>query len=119
MGSFRRGAQSSHDVDVLLVHKNHPDRVPRDGLQKVLKILHDKKFLTDDLAMPGDPFFKRFEKKKENTSYVKKPEGGCTYMGVCWKDNLHRRVDIKWYPYKNLPFAQVRKRKGSAREKRK
>jgi len=39
MGSFRRGAVSSHDVDVLLVHREYQKRVPEGGLLRVLQVI--------------------------------------------------------------------------------
>ena len=95
-------------------------------MEKVLDDLMSGGFLTDHLAKPNDPWLKSFDRKKgksrvtsqkyknddpnereANFDEFNKPPGGQTYMGICWKDNLHRRVDIKWYPYDQLPFAQL------------
>lgn len=76
-GSYRRGRAMCGDVDVLITH---PDGKSHEGvLCKILQILHESHFLTDDLAVPH--------------------EGGSPrkYMGVCklpGEGNKHRRLDI-------------------------
>lgn len=76
-GSYRRGRAMCGDVDVLITH---PDGKSHEGvLCKILQILHESNFLTDDLAVPHD--------------------GGSPrkYMGVCKlpeEGSKHRRLDI-------------------------
>ncbi|XP_049267881.1 DNA polymerase lambda isoform X2 [Rhipicephalus sanguineus] len=76
-GSYRRGRAMCGDVDVLITH---PDGKSHEGvLCKILQILHENNFLTDDLAVPHD--------------------GGSPrkYMGVCKlpeEGSKHRRLDI-------------------------
>lgn len=76
-GSYRRGRAMCGDVDVLITH---PDGKSHEGvLCKILQVLHESHFLTDDLAVPH--------------------EGGSPrkYMGVCklpGEGNKHRRLDI-------------------------
>lgn len=76
-GSYRRGRAMCGDVDVLITH---PDGSSHEGvLCRILQILHDSGFLTDDLAVPH--------------------EGGSPrkYMGVCrlpGTGSKHRRLDI-------------------------
>uniref|UniRef100_A0A1E1X922 DNA polymerase n=1 Tax=Amblyomma aureolatum TaxID=187763 RepID=A0A1E1X922_9ACAR len=76
-GSYRRGRAMCGDVDVLITH---PDGRSHEGvLCRILQILHDSGFLTDDLAVPH--------------------EGGSPrkYMGVCrlpGTGSKHRRLDI-------------------------
>ncbi|KAF7218143.1 DNA polymerase lambda [Nothobranchius furzeri] len=81
-GSFRRGKATCGDVDVLI---SHPDGKSHRGVfSKVLHILHDSSFLTDDLVS-----------HEENGEQKK-------YMGVCClpgPGQRHRRLDIIVVPY--------------------
>ncbi|XP_043970138.1 DNA polymerase lambda isoform X2 [Gambusia affinis] len=81
-GSYRRGKATCGDVDVLI---SHPDGKSHKGVfSKVLQILHDNGFLTDDLVSHED----NGEQKK--------------YMGVCrlpGPGRRHRRLDVIVVPY--------------------
>lgn len=81
-GSYRRGKATCGDVDVLI---SHPDGKSHKGVfGKVLHILHDSGFLTDDLVS-----------HEENGEQKK-------YMGVCrlpGPGQRHRRLDIIVVPY--------------------
>lgn len=82
-GSYRRGKATCGDVDVLITH---PDGRSHKGVfSKVLQILHQSGFLTDDLVS-----------HEENGEQKK-------YMGVCRlpgpSRRLHRRLDIIVVPY--------------------
>ncbi|KAM4750023.1 DNA polymerase lambda [Anableps anableps] len=81
-GSYRRGKATCGDVDVLITH---PDGKSHKGVfSKVLQILHDSGFLTDDLVS-----------HEENGEQKK-------YMGVCrlpGPGRRHRRLDVIIVPY--------------------
>lgn len=81
-GSYRRGKATCGDVDVLI---SHPDGKSHKGVfSKILQILHDSGFLTDDLVS-----------HEENGEQKK-------YMGVCrlpGPNQRHRRLDIIVVPY--------------------
>ncbi|MEQ2198725.1 hypothetical protein XENOCAPTIV_017317, partial [Xenoophorus captivus] len=81
-GSYRRGKATCGDVDVLI---SHPDGKSHKGVfSKVLQILHDSGFLTDDLVS-----------HEENGEQKK-------YMGVCClpgPGRRHRRLDVIVVPY--------------------
>ncbi|XP_024115288.1 DNA polymerase lambda [Oryzias melastigma] len=79
-GSYRRGKATCGDVDVLITH---PDGKSHRGIfSRVLQILHEDGFLTDDLVSHED----NGEQKK--------------YMGVCrLPGHRHRRLDIIIVPY--------------------
>ncbi|XP_023815799.1 DNA polymerase lambda isoform X2 [Oryzias latipes] len=85
-GSYRRGKATCGDVDVLITH---PDGKSHRGVfSKVLQILHDDGFLTDDLVS-----------HEENGEQKK-------YMGVCrLPGHRHRRLDIIIVPYDEFACA--------------
>ncbi|XP_013865647.1 DNA polymerase lambda [Austrofundulus limnaeus] len=91
-GSYRRGKATCGDVDVLI---SHPDGKSHKGVfSKVLQLLHDSGFLTDDLASHD-------EKEKEKGEQKK-------YMGVCrlpGPGHRHRRLDIIVVPYNEFACA--------------
>ena len=78
-GSYRRGAKSSGDIDILLTHPTY--KPPKDSnplLDQIVSALTKKKFLTDHIS-----------------------NGAVKYMGVCQlpssispNPHLHRRIDL-------------------------
>ncbi|XP_026556945.1 DNA polymerase lambda isoform X2 [Pseudonaja textilis] len=87
-GSFRRGKPTCGDVDVLVTH---PDGCSHQGVfNKLLDVLHQSGFLTDDLV-----------NQEDNGSQQK-------YLGVCrlpGPDRHHRRLDIIVVPYREFACA--------------
>lgn len=82
-GSYRRGKSTSHDIDVLLVHKKvktkrQLQKLSPNYLHKVVDYLRKDKFLLDDIDL----------------NYIVK------YMGFCkCGKNPVRRIDIMYFPY--------------------
>ncbi|MBN3297908.1 DPOLB polymerase, partial [Amia calva] len=83
-GSFRRGAESSGDIDVLLTHPDFTSTSPKQPqlLNAVVEHLESLGFVTDTLS-----------------------KGDTKFMGVCQcaddedgSDYLHRRIDIRLIP---------------------
>ncbi|KAM9454308.1 DNA polymerase lambda [Clarias gariepinus] len=87
-GSYRRGKPTCGDVDVLITH---PDGHSHKGIfSKVLQILHQSGFLTDDLVS-----------HEENGEQKK-------YMGVCilpGPGQRHRRLDVIVVPHDEFACA--------------
>uniref|UniRef100_A0A9J8BNJ7 DNA-directed DNA polymerase n=1 Tax=Cyprinus carpio carpio TaxID=630221 RepID=A0A9J8BNJ7_CYPCA len=87
-GSYRRGKSTCGDVDVLITH---PDGESHKGVfSKVLHLLHQSGFLTDDLVS-----------HEENGEQKK-------YMGICrlpGPSQRHRRLDIIVVPYAEFACA--------------
>lgn len=87
-GSYRRGRSTCGDVDVLITH---PDGQSHKGVfSKVLHLLHQSGFLTDDLVS-----------HEENGEQKK-------YMGICrlpGTSQLYRRLDIIVVPYSEFACA--------------
>eukprot|EP01116_Phalansterium_solitarium_P015557 TRINITY_DN3444_c0_g1_i1.p1 TRINITY_DN3444_c0_g1~~TRINITY_DN3444_c0_g1_i1.p1 ORF type:complete len:398 (-),score=118.14 TRINITY_DN3444_c0_g1_i1:77-1270(-) len=90
VGSYRRGAESSGDIDVMITHPSVTDanKMKSKIIERVVNILRQNGFLTDDLGV-----------------------GATKYMGVCQlpgndestgKPHLHRRIDLKLLPMESF-----------------
>lgn len=71
-GSYRRGAETSGDIDILMMNRDPEDEESK--LKDIVGLLTEKGFLIDHLTEKGD--------KK--------------YMGVCRLAELARRIDIRY-----------------------
>lgn len=79
-GSYRRGKDTSGDIDVLIARKNEKTYP---SLSEIIKVLHDEKFIVDDLTLNGDT----------------------KYMGICKYNYLKskgRRIDIRYIKYEHF-----------------
>jgi DNA polymerase/3'-5' exonuclease PolX len=101
-GSYRRGAETCGDVDVLLTPSRQQEGNEEEGrdigsareiLSRVITGLGN--FLTDHL------------KASKYTRPEERSRRSATYFGVCQlaPHRLHRRLDIKVYPATEWPFA--------------
>lgn len=101
-GSYRRGAPTCGDVDILVTCES----CGNDGLSdsqdigsetEILSAIVEelRGFLTDDLK--GAKFHSKEDREHTNTMY----------FGVCQlgPGHLHRRIDLKCYPLAQWPFA--------------
>jgi len=93
-GSYRRGAPSSGDVDMIFLPVDGaPDKAAVNIMEPLLIELRRTGFLTDDLAIPNQ--FGENNGKEPGTD-------SRSYMGVCRlpdrTDRKHRRIDLKAYP---------------------
>ncbi|GMH64692.1 hypothetical protein TrRE_jg4866 [Triparma retinervis] len=130
MGSYRRGAQSGHDVDCLITNAKYIDSTPLNLIEKLVIKLEKDGFMTDHLSMPsrekkfGDQYdsmrwYKgEIEDKLDSQEHtltkgverlpeINKNRDKQSYMGVCQLNGVHKRIDIKFYPRRQLPFAQL------------
>nr|CAD29104.1 chimeric DNA-directed DNA polymerase xf3-9e [synthetic construct] len=89
-GSFRRGAESSGDMDVLLTHPNFTSESSKQPklLHRVVEQLQKVRFITDTLS-----------------------KGETKFMGVCQlpsendeNEYPHRRIDIRLIPAEEKPY---------------
>lgn len=81
VGSYRRGAATSGDIDVLISDPEDNDALYHDLIRRLKK----KGYLIDDLAY-----------------------GNKKYLGYCsLKDGKARRIDLLFTPTKELPFAEL------------
>jgi len=90
-GSYRRLQLTSNDVDIIIVHsdvitKNDAKSSPN-YLNKLINRMKNDKFIIDSLTSEDVP---------------------TKYMGIFkWKDNPHRRIDIRFIPYESYYSATL------------
>ncbi|EJU00591.1 Nucleotidyltransferase [Dacryopinax primogenitus] len=84
MGSYRRGAETVGDIDILLTRDPSDGRTHSGMLNKLIRLLHEKGLLTNDLAVPADTH--SLEQK---------------YMGIgrLPPDGKMRRIDVLAIPW--------------------
>ncbi|GMH48892.1 hypothetical protein TrLO_g14411 [Triparma laevis f. longispina] len=118
MGSYRRGAVSGHDVDCLLTCPDFKEKLPRGCLMKIIQELTKEGVLTDHLSMPSEKASNSLRLTRRKSPAFDKseiaPEAEApiahltySYMGVIKIGKHHRRIDIKFYPWEQKPFAQL------------
>uniref|UniRef100_A0A674EHP9 Polymerase (DNA directed), beta n=1 Tax=Salmo trutta TaxID=8032 RepID=A0A674EHP9_SALTR len=93
-GSYRRSAESSGDIEILLTHPNYTsmDEKQPKLLHAVVEHFESIGFITDTLS-----------------------KGDTKFMGVCQlqqndddgEEYLHRRIDIRWIPTVHVCFSVV------------
>lgn len=83
-GSFRRGAETSGDIDILLTHPNYTSTSKKmpDLLKKVVVRLEEIGFITDRLSLGDSKFM-----------------GVCKLPDIKEKKHLYRRIDIRILPH--------------------
>ncbi|KAF9472631.1 hypothetical protein BDN70DRAFT_915818 [Pholiota conissans] len=88
MGSFRRGKADCGDIDVLITRPTDDGKTHMGVMSRLLHKLHSAHILTEDLALPEDPY-----------------DLECTYRGLCRlpdvKQSRRRRIDILCVPWKS------------------
>ncbi|BDA51434.1 probable DNA polymerase lambda at C-terminar half [Coccomyxa sp. Obi] len=93
LGSYRRGKPMTGDVDMLIAPPpSCGDVDARHALHALCDCLRNKGFLLDDMAAAAP---------------ASRGEGATTFMGVARHATspCARRIDIKFYPRRYLPFA--------------
>jgi len=97
-GSYRRGAPSSGDVDILMSHSKGKERLLGDFLPELVLRLKASGFVTDELS---NSFHHHTKRKHENKTCF----AVCKLPGAGGKTRIHRRLDLKVYPRENFAFA--------------
>ena len=83
VGSYRRGAKDSGDIDMIISHDDDPENIENE-LKHIVTEMTKEKYLTDDLAL-----------------------GAHKYLGVCRLKHhrKHRRIDMLYARAKEYPFS--------------
>ncbi|CAA7262003.1 unnamed protein product [Cyclocybe aegerita] len=86
MGSYRRGKVDCGDIDILLTRPTDDGSTHSGVIPRLLEELHAAGILTEDLALPDEPF-----------------DLECTYRGLCRLPHVdgsrHRRIDFLSVPW--------------------
>lgn len=124
MGSYRRGSSTCGDVDVLIVHKNFFENTPLYAVDELVERLRVRGFLAHHLTNVKSPSWTK-ERTQNNSSPINTMKisegrgvftnndvypGAVSYMGVFLSPTFtgkRRRIDIKFYPYKERAFATL------------
>jgi len=122
MGSYRRGKDDCGDVDILLCHPDHVDTIPTSALGQIVDALWNEgkisMHLTFLVGMTTGCHYTDYEKASryvpkaawERAMIQSKRTEYEFYMGCLnspIKDHVRRRVDIKFYPYRERAFAML------------
>lgn len=130
MGSYRRGKTSCGDVDCHITHKSFEFEIPNDALGSIVDSLWKSKDLAFHLTfldgMQTGSQLSDFQKSSKIISeeiwksqcikraiswrYEKSSHASLSYMGVFnspMKLGRRRRVDLKFYPYRERIFAAL------------
>ena len=83
VGSYRRGAKDSGDIDIIISHSDDPENIENE-LKDIVNAMKKDKYLTDDLAL-----------------------GSHKYLGVCRLKHYrkHRRIDFLYSRAHEYPFS--------------
>jgi len=112
MGSFRRGSEKCGDVDVLITHPKFIRCTPIGALDELVERLRDGGYISRHLT-PVDPTHKSTLPLRANNMddfLLYSSKKSQSYMGVFVSPsykNKHRRIDIKFYPYREKAFATL------------
>lgn len=137
MGSYRRGKSHSGDADILIVHKGFISTTPRNALARILKSLEQGGHIanhlttvktTSDGVLSNDSQLStcldsqngqdqlsvddeyRAPTTRCSMSLGDDHPGSVSWMGVFYSplhDGKRRRVDIKFYPYREKAFVSL------------
>ncbi|KAJ6578743.1 DNA polymerase lambda [Mycena vulgaris] len=85
MGSYRRGKADCGDIDIMITRRPDDGKTHAGILHYLLKELHERKIITEDLALPENPF-----------------DEEAIYRGLCHLPKFgsrRRRIDFLTIPY--------------------
>lgn len=101
-GSYRRGANTCGDVDILFTSKRGLE-----GSQEESQDLNSEFEILSRLVAELGGFLTDHLKTGKDTRNEERSQNSSTYFGVCQlgPGRLHRRIDLKVYPFSEWPFA--------------
>lgn len=129
MGSYRRGKETCGDIDILIVHQKYVTSTPEGALDDLVERLKKRGYITHHLTSVSTK--NEVYEQTTHSQYSQRQDGeddtySCSdfdyfgvvrttpksqsYMGV-FRSPLfpekHRRIDIKFYPYREKAFASL------------
>ncbi|KIL64316.1 hypothetical protein M378DRAFT_163339 [Amanita muscaria Koide BX008] len=93
MGSFRRGKADCGDIDILITRPTDDGKTHAGILSRLLRELHAAEILTEDLALPENPY-----------------DLECIYRGLCHlpkEGSSRRRIDFLTVPWQSRGAALI------------
>jgi DNA polymerase lambda len=125
MGSYRRGKEGCGDVDVHITHKLYVKTIPETALGEIVDALWKSGYVVYHLTfLPGMQTGSKLTDYQTSSKFLQKDvwtwskvkkygtseTSSSSYMGVFHsptKKGRRRRVDIKFYPYRERVFASL------------
>jgi DNA polymerase/3'-5' exonuclease PolX len=120
MGSFRRKQRDTFgDVDILITHPDYPTSVPAKALGLIVDELKGRSHIAHHLTLISgmdaaaydqdldQSVLERLEAHTNRKAKKDKSSTSSTYMGIFNSQGKLRRVDIKFYPYRERVFASL------------
>ena len=118
MGSYRRRKESCGDADILITHKDYVEKIPSEVLgNAVERLLDDGKMafhltFVSGMKLRDENEFHRggYNLSTDGSKQPKSRKTRSSYMGVFNSPVVkgrRRRVDIKFYPYRERVFASI------------
>ena len=108
MGSYRRGKTQCGDADLLLIHKEYKDTIPEGFLDMLVERLRVEGHISHHLTKVDTKYYHDSQDFHPNM-FLHNPNSEI-YMGVFNSPavpGMHRRIDIKFHPYKEKIFAMI------------
>lgn len=113
MGSYRRGELQCGDVDVLITHKAYQKTTPLGAMCELVERLKGQGHISHHLTKVETSYFTNMPSQDDefipNCHFSHYPNSQ-SYMGVFNSPKIrgkHRRIDIKFYPYRERIYATV------------
>jgi len=112
MGSYRRGKLQCGDVDVLITHRKYTKTTPLGALDELVERLKRTGHISHHLTNVNSEHFKTMPSQDDDfhDSIFAPYPSSQMYMGVFVSPLIrgkHRRIDIKFYPFKERIFASL------------
>jgi len=101
MGSYRRGNSHCGDVDIMITHPKYVTSTPTGALDELVERLRRSGHISDHLTKVNASY---------SLSYTTRCDRAASYMGVFVSPvfpSKRRRLDIKFYPYRERAFASL------------
>lgn len=108
LGSYRRGSLNCGDVDIMITHPNYVTTTPLGALDEIVERLRKSGHVSDHLTKIITPDL--LKNKVDSVHCINLCERAVSYMGVFVSPlfpNKRRRIDIKFYPYRERAFASL------------